>query len=160
MAPTRNNRRVPVRLYMAEIDPELAMEWSFQHGHRYDDDVRQAQARDAGRDRCPGALAMLNQKLDAESQRVLQELAERFAETDPKKAMLFAEEAAVQARAESARPDDGDGPGRRCPGQAGPGRRRPQADRRGGPRRCAARYRRTALAITARSSPGHWPRSI
>jgi len=83
---------------MAEIDPNLALEWSFQHGRRYDNVVRLAQARKLAETDAPGALAMLNQKPDSESQSVLQALAERFAETDPKKAILFAEEAAVQAR--------------------------------------------------------------
>ncbi len=44
------------------------------------------------------ALALLNQRADSESQGVLQTLAERFVDDDPKKAIRFAEEAAVQSR--------------------------------------------------------------
>ena len=43
------------------------------------------------------ALAMLNQKLDTESQSVVQDVAERFAKIDPKKSLLFAEKAAAQS---------------------------------------------------------------
>ena len=97
-ADPENNRRIPCIEEMAEIDPDLALQWSAQHGHRYDDAVRRAQARELAETDAPGALALLNQKPDSESQSVLQALADRFAETDPKKAMPFAEEAAVQAR--------------------------------------------------------------
>ena len=83
---------------MAEIDPDLAMQWSAEKGHRYDDDVRFAEARKLAETDAEEALALLNQKPDSASQRALQELADGFAETDPKKALRFAEEAAVQAR--------------------------------------------------------------
>jgi RNA polymerase sigma factor (sigma-70 family) len=83
---------------LAAIDPDLASQWSAEKGHRYDDDVRCAQARTLAETDVEGALALLNQKPDSASQRALQELADRSAESDPKKAMRFAEEAAVQAR--------------------------------------------------------------
>ena len=73
---------------MAGIDPNLALEWSAQHGHRYDDAIRRVQARELAETDAPGALALLNQEPDSESQPVLQSLAERFAETEPQKAML------------------------------------------------------------------------
>jgi hypothetical protein len=84
--------------HMAEIDPELAMQWSAEKGHRYDDSVRHAEARNLADTDPAGALALLNQKPNTESQSVLQTLADRFAATDPKKALSFAEEAAVQSR--------------------------------------------------------------
>jgi hypothetical protein len=83
---------------MAELDPDLAMQWSAEKGHRYDDRVRFAEARKLAETDPTSALALLNQKPDSESQSVLGALADRFAETEPKKAMPFAEEAAVQAR--------------------------------------------------------------
>ena len=146
---------------MAEIDPELALEWSAQHGHRYDDAVRQARPGELAETDAPGALALLKQKHDSESQSVLQALAERFAETDPKKAMLFADEAAVQARGLNQ-------PERTVAmaqagavlvklGRAEAGRK---LHRRGGPGRRPAGHRRTARAITAGSSPGRWRPSI
>jgi hypothetical protein len=83
---------------MAEIDPDLALRWSAAKGHRYDDRVRQTEARNEADSDPAGALALLNQRPGAESQSVLQELADRYAESDPPKALRFAEEAAVQAR--------------------------------------------------------------
>jgi hypothetical protein len=83
---------------MAEIDPDLARHWSAEKGHRYDDQVRFAEARTLAETDAVGALGLLNQKPDSASQSALQELADRIAETDPKKALLFAEEAAVQSR--------------------------------------------------------------
>jgi RNA polymerase sigma factor (sigma-70 family) len=83
---------------MAEIDPDLAMRWSAEKGHRYDDDVRFAEAHALAETDAEEALALLNQKPDSASQMALQKLADRFAETDPKKAQRFADEAAVQAR--------------------------------------------------------------
>jgi RNA polymerase sigma factor (sigma-70 family) len=83
--------------YMAQIDSNLALEWSSQHGRRYDNVVRRSQARKLAETDAPGALAMLKQNPDRDTQALLHSLAERFAETDPKKAITFAEEAAVQA---------------------------------------------------------------
>jgi Carboxypeptidase regulatory-like domain len=82
---------------MAEIDPDLAAQWSAEKGHQYDDDVRFAEARKLAETDALEALALLNQKPDSASQMALQKLADRFAETDPKKAQRFADEAAVQA---------------------------------------------------------------
>ena len=83
---------------MALIDPKLAFEWSSQHGHRYDDAVRLAQARSLAETDAPAALALLKKEPVSASQPILQSLTERYAERDPKKAVPFAEEAAVQAR--------------------------------------------------------------
>ncbi len=83
---------------MAAIDPDLAMQWSAEKGHRYDDDVRFVEGRTLAETDADDALALLNQKPDRRSQAVLQELADRFTDTDPKKALRFAEEAAVQSR--------------------------------------------------------------
>ena len=86
-------------LDMARIDPDLALRWSADHGHRYDGQVRQAAAEALAELDGPEALAMLTPATPGESQYALQRLADRFAPTDPKKALLFAEEAAVRARA-------------------------------------------------------------
>ncbi len=84
---------------MARIDPELALQRSAQHGHRYDGRVRQAAAEMLAEQDGPEALAMLAPAAPSESQYTLQRLADRFAPTDPKKSLLFAEEAVVRARA-------------------------------------------------------------
>jgi RNA polymerase sigma factor (sigma-70 family) len=84
--------------HMAEIDPDLAMQWSTEKDHAYDDQVRHAQARTLADTDATRALALLNQRADTASQGVLQTLAERFAESDPKKALRFADEAASQSR--------------------------------------------------------------
>jgi hypothetical protein len=86
-------------LDMARIDPELALKWSAEHGHRYDNRIRRAEAEELADDDAQEALAILNGIPGDQSQYTLQQLAERFAETDREKALLFAEEAAVQARA-------------------------------------------------------------
>jgi hypothetical protein len=83
---------------MAAIDPDLALEWSAEKGHRFDNNVRRARARALAEADATSALALLKPGPDTESQSVLQDLADRFAETDPAKAMPFAKEAAVQAR--------------------------------------------------------------
>ena len=102
------------------------------------------------------ALAMLTPADPSESQYTLQRLADRFAPTDPKKALLFAEESVVRARAEPARPHRRPGPGRDGARPARPDRGRTQADRRGrrgrrapgdrGHGRLHPRRRRPALA--------------
>ena len=84
---------------MARIDLDLAMQWSAERGHRYDGRARQAAAEELAETDGPGALELLALVDPSESQYTLQRLAERFAETDPGKALLFAEEAAVRARA-------------------------------------------------------------
>ena len=117
---------------MARIDPDLAFQWSAEHGHRYDGRVRQAAAEMLAELDGPEALAMLTPADPGESQYTLQRLADRFAPTDPKKALLFVEEAVVRARAlhqpgraaALARAGDGARPAR-------PRRGRTQADRRG-----------------------------
>ncbi len=84
--------------HMAEIDPDLAIQWSADKGHAFDNQVRHAQARTLAETDATRALALLNQRADSQSQAVLQTLAERFAESDPRKAHRFAEEAAGQSR--------------------------------------------------------------
>jgi hypothetical protein len=83
---------------MAEIDPDHAMQWSAEKDHRYDDDVRFAEARKLAETDAERALGLLTQKPDHWSQSALQNLVDRFAETDPKKSLRFAEEAVVRAR--------------------------------------------------------------
>jgi RNA polymerase sigma factor (sigma-70 family) len=83
---------------MAEVDPDLARRWSADKGHAHDDEVRFGEARTLADTDADGALRLLNQRPDSKSQRVVQELADRYAETDPTKALRFVEESAVQAR--------------------------------------------------------------
>ena len=83
---------------MAGIDPELARQWSAEKGHRHDDEVRHAEARSLAETDAMAALALLNHKPDTKSRTIIQELADRFAETDPRKALRFAEAAAAQSR--------------------------------------------------------------
>ncbi len=97
-ADAENNGAVSCIGDMAEIDPDLARRWSADKGHAHDDEVRCGEARTLAETDAEGALRLLDQKPDSESQRVLQELADRYAETDPKKALRFAASAAVQAR--------------------------------------------------------------
>ncbi len=97
-ANAQNNGAFSCILDLARIDLDLALEWSAQLGHRYDDWARQAAAEELADTDAPGALELLNQKPDWRSQHALQSLADRFAETDPKKAILFANEAAVRSR--------------------------------------------------------------
>ncbi len=97
-ANAQNNEAFSCILEMARIDLDLALEWSARLGHRYDDWARQAAAAELADTDAPAALELLNQKPDWSSQRTLQSLADRYAETDPQKAMLFANEAAVRSR--------------------------------------------------------------
>ena len=53
-----NNGAFRCIMLMAQIDPELALEWSGQHGHQYDDRVRQAQARELSETDVEGAGAL------------------------------------------------------------------------------------------------------
>ncbi len=94
----RNNWSFRCIREMAAIDPDLALQWSAEQGHGQDDWLRHAEARKLAETDATGALGLLNQKPDSASQSVLQEVADRYADTDPKKALLFAEEAAVQSR--------------------------------------------------------------
>ncbi|MGP0068023.1 MAG: carboxypeptidase regulatory-like domain-containing protein [Isosphaeraceae bacterium] len=86
-------------LDMARIDPELAFRWSEEHGHRYDGRIRQAAAEMLAEQDGPEALSMLTPAAPNESQYTLQKLADRFAPTDPARALLFVDEAVVRARA-------------------------------------------------------------
>jgi hypothetical protein len=69
---------------IAAIDPDLAQQWSAEKGHGSDDDVRFAQSHKLAETDADDALGLLNQKPDSASQTVLQILADRFTETDPK----------------------------------------------------------------------------
>jgi Carboxypeptidase regulatory-like domain len=86
-------------LDMARIDLELALQWSAEDGHRNDSRARQAAAEVLAETDGPGALKLLAQDRDQGSQLTMQQLAERFASTDPGKALLFAEESAAIALA-------------------------------------------------------------
>jgi hypothetical protein len=96
----RRNNRDATRcvLCMAWIDPELAGTWSEQLGGQLDLVVSRAEAEMMAEIDAQTAIALIYQKPDSNTQEKLQELAERFVETDPQKALLFAEEASVQAR--------------------------------------------------------------
>lgn len=93
-----NNGVFVCALQMAPIDLELALDWSAQMGHRYDDRVRMM-AAEALADIDPAeALALLRAMPGRMGANAALRLAERFAETDPKKTLPFAEEAARHAR--------------------------------------------------------------
>ena len=97
-ADAQNNGASDCVGYMAEIDPDLARQWSAEKGHAYDDPIRHAETRKLAETDPAAALALLHQRPDSEGQSVLQAMAERFANVDPTKAVRFAEEAAVQSR--------------------------------------------------------------
>ncbi len=84
---------------MARDDLDLALQWSAERGHRYDSQARRAAAETLAETDAPGALELLGLVEGRDRRRTLQLLAERFAASDPRKALAFAEEAAVQARA-------------------------------------------------------------
>ena len=107
---------------MARIDLDLALQWSAEHGHRYDGRIRQAAAEMLAELDGPEALGMLTPAAPNESQYTLQQLAERFAPTDPAKALLFADEAVVRARRSPspAAPPPWPGPARCSSGSAAP----------------------------------------
>ena len=86
-------------LHMARIDAPLALKWSAQAGGRYDGRVSQEAAEALAETDADGALELLTAPGVGSSQYILQRLAERFAGEDRAKALKFAEEAAVQARA-------------------------------------------------------------
>ena len=71
---------------------------SAEKGHRHDDEVRYIEARNLAETDATAALALLNQKPGTTSQAMIQELADRFAETDARKALRFADEAASQSQ--------------------------------------------------------------
>ena len=78
----------------ARIDLELALTWLAELGGQLDGDVRPAAVEAAAEIDAREAIALLNAQPDRGRQEELQKLAERFAETDPAKAIMFAEEAA------------------------------------------------------------------
>ena len=95
---TKNGAFVCI-LHMARIDAPLALKWSAQLGGRYDGRVSQAAAEVLAETDPDGAFELLTAPGVGSSQYILQQLAERFAGEDGAKALKFAEEAAVQARA-------------------------------------------------------------
>jgi hypothetical protein len=84
---------------MAELDLDLALQWSAERGHRFDSQARRAAAEALAETDAPGVLELLGLVDAPDRWQTLHLLAERFAATDPKKALAFAEEAAAQARA-------------------------------------------------------------
>ena len=153
---------------MARIDLDLALQWSAERGHRFDGRGPPGGGRGAGRDRRPRrARAAGPGRRRSASSTPSSELAERFAETDPKKALLFAEEAAVQARSlPAARPDLRPGPGRRGARPARPRRGRAQGSSTRPPRTPPAwasrAWRAMPAAVAARAlapstSTAPWP---
>ena len=98
-ARSKNSIATRCVLCMARIDPELARTWSEQFGGQLDSDISLAEAEVAAEADAQTAIALINQTPGLASQEQLQDLAQRFVDSDAKKALLFVEEAAVQARA-------------------------------------------------------------
>lgn len=84
---------------MARLDLDLALQWSAERGHQHDGQARAAAAEALAETDGPGALELLGLVEGRERWYTLNRLAERFVATDSKKALAFAEEAAVQGRA-------------------------------------------------------------
>jgi hypothetical protein len=84
---------------MARLDLDLALQWSAERGHQHDGEARGAAAEALAETDGPGALELLGLVDGRLRWHTLQHLAERFVASDPKKALAFAEEAAVQGRA-------------------------------------------------------------
>jgi hypothetical protein len=82
---------------MAEIDRSLALKWSAQVNHSYDSWIRQREAEDLAETDARGSLNLLVNDRDRFTQGAVQGLAERFAETDRAKALLFVDDAVVRA---------------------------------------------------------------
>ena len=142
---------------MAGIDPNLALEWSAQHGRRYDDVVRRVQARKLAETDAPGALALLKQEARFGQPAHLAVAGRAVRGDRPQEGhTLRRGSGGAGARADPVRTARGDGPGRGGPGQAGPCRCRPQADRRGGPGRRQARHQgpRGLLPLARRRGAG------
>ena len=96
-ARSKNSIATRCVLCMARIDPELARTWSEQFGGQLDSDISLAEAEVAAEADAQTAIALINQTPGLASQEQLQDLAQRFVDSDAKKALLFVEEAAVQA---------------------------------------------------------------
>lgn len=94
-----NNGAFVCVLHMARLDPPLALEWSAQRGGRYDGRVREEAAESLAETDADGALELLTAAGGRPGTYPLIRLAARFAAEDPAKALKFAEEAAVRARA-------------------------------------------------------------
>jgi hypothetical protein len=69
---------------MAWINPELAGTWSEQLGGQLDLDVSLTEAETIAETDAQSAIALINQKPGRTTQEKLQELAERYVETDAK----------------------------------------------------------------------------
>jgi hypothetical protein len=83
---------------MARIDLDLALQWSAERGHQHDARAREAAAEELAATDAAGALELLGLVDGRIKVNALQRLAERFVETDPRKALMFAEETVVQGR--------------------------------------------------------------
>ena len=85
---------------MCRIDPELARKWSAEAGGRYDAAIRGSMLPQIADEDLDEAFAQIHtQRQWAASLRPLKSLAERYAKSDPEKAMRCAEEMVVRARA-------------------------------------------------------------
>ena len=127
-----NNGAFACILYMARIDVPLALEWSARLGGRYDGRVNQEAAQNLAETDADGALELLTVPGVGSKRYISQRLAEQFAREDRAKALKFAEEAAVQARADgTARPRRRDGEGRWLAGGPGTQGGRARAGQRG-----------------------------
>ena len=94
-----NNGASGCILVMARLDLKRALAWSAVHGGRYDDAIRRIAAEQLAETDGGAALDLLRTDRDAPGQNLLQDLADRFANSDRAKALRFAEEAAIRARA-------------------------------------------------------------
>jgi hypothetical protein len=90
---------------MARIDPELALTWSAELGGRNDAYVRLIAAESVAEANARDAIALIKKEPDRFIQQELQKLSELFADSDPSKALVFAEEAVVHARAMTNAPE-------------------------------------------------------
>jgi protocatechuate 3,4-dioxygenase beta subunit len=84
---------------MAEIDPEQALTWSAGQANRFDEDIRIITARRQAETDAASALKRLNEGKGIGPVYALQQLADRFLDSDHEKAKLFAAAAAARARA-------------------------------------------------------------
>lgn len=83
---------------MARVDPEVAQRWAKEAGPRYENLVRTTLAGRLAETDSDEALTLLGQVDNTSAYYALKELTERYLQTDPAKALRFAEEAIVRAR--------------------------------------------------------------
>lgn len=82
---------------MAKIDLEQAQKWSAEAGGKFDRNLRRALIEKTAQTDLDEAISLLSQESPG-AMYLLRELADRFAASDPAKAMRCAEEAVVRAR--------------------------------------------------------------